>query len=371
MNLKPASVEELLVKISETKKALPRGGGSKPSLSTPKEGGETLEMSGIAGLLSYDPGEFTFTALAGTPIAQIQLQLEQHGQYLPFDPPLIQSGSTLGGAVASGLNGSGSYRYGGMRDFILAICFANSQAKLVRAGAKVVKNSAGFDLPKLMVGSLGQLGVLVELTFKVFPRPEALATVRQEYPRLEDALDHLWKFASFPLELEALDLEVRTARVEIWARIGGLAKSLPKRIDLLLGFMNGGEVLQNVEDDAIWENVREMAWLPSGWSLIKVPLTPSRIPLFEGILASLPGGEHAIRRYLSGGQQAWLALPQYSSRLDDLLSANDLSALAVIAPPGLNRLGIRRGDVFARRVKAALDPLGRFGEITHATHDPA
>ena len=107
--------------------------------------------------------------------------LAEHGQYLPFDPPLAAAGATLGGTVAAGLSGPGRYRYGGVRDFVLGVRFVDGMGNLVRGGGKVVKNAAGFDFPKLMVGSLGRLGVLAELSFKVFPQPPAFATLAVSY----------------------------------------------------------------------------------------------------------------------------------------------------------------------------------------------
>ena len=149
-----------------------------------RDGSSLVETGGLSGLLEYEPQEFTFTALAGTPLAEIEQALSAHGQFLPFDPPLVQAGATLGGCVASGLSGPGRYRYGGLRDFLLGVRFVDWQGQLVSSGGKVVKNAAGFDLPKLMIGSLGQYGILAELSFKVFPRPEAYATLQIAYPSL-------------------------------------------------------------------------------------------------------------------------------------------------------------------------------------------
>src|SRR4029079_6930035 len=100
----------------------------------------------------------------------------QRGQYLPFDPKCVEAGATLGGTVASGLSGPGRFRFGGLRDFILGVRFVDGAGRLLRMGGKVVKNAAGFDLPKFFVGSLGRFGVLAEMTFKVFPRPQSART---------------------------------------------------------------------------------------------------------------------------------------------------------------------------------------------------
>ena len=109
-------------------------------------------MTGLNGVLEYEPSEFTFTALAGTPVRDIAAILAERGQYLPFDPMLVGAGSTLGGTVASGLSGPGRFRFGGLRDFILGVRFVDGGGRLLRLGGKVVKNSAGFDVPKFFVG---------------------------------------------------------------------------------------------------------------------------------------------------------------------------------------------------------------------------
>jgi glycolate oxidase FAD binding subunit len=366
VNLTPENIEELQRMVVESEKILPKGGGTKLPLSAPVEGCDTLDMTGISGMVTYDPAEFTFTALAGTRLADIRTQLEEHSQYLPFDPLLVQHSSTLGGMVASGLSGSGSYRYGGMRDFILAVEFINCHGQLVRGGARVVKNSAGFDLPKLMVGSLGVLGALVEVTFKVFPRPAFLTTVGREFIHLEEALECLWGFSNCQLDVYSLDLEVQAAGYILMARIGASATTLHTRAELLHKFIGGGEIVQGEGEAAYWENIAELGWVPPGWHLIKIPLTPSRIPLVEAMLTNLPAGEGTIRRYLSGGQQAWLAIPEIPSRLSSWLTDNDLSGLVVLGEASANHLGVIWGEGFARRVKAALDPLERFTGIRHA-----
>ena len=168
---------------------LPRGNGTKTALSAAPDGVTPLDLSGLSGVIEYQPGEFTFTALAGTRVTEIAAVLAEHGQYLPFDPLLAEAGATLGGTVAAGANGPGRYHYGGLRDFILGVRYVDGEGQIVYAGGKVVKNAAGFDIPKLMVGSLGQFGALVEMTFKVFPKPEANATLRLECASVVDGVE--------------------------------------------------------------------------------------------------------------------------------------------------------------------------------------
>jgi len=363
MILQPDSIEELQRMIRDSEKLLPCGRGTKPLLTWAPAGVDTLDMTQVSGILSYDPGEFTFTALAGTPVAEVQHQLHLNGQYLPFDPILVKKGATLGGTVASGINGPSRYRYGGMRDFLLSARFLNSQGEIIKSGEKVVKNSAGFDFHKLMIGSLGRLGILVDLTFKVFPRPEKLATVHKPFARLEDALETFWKFSNAQLDIDSLDLEITPNSTMVWARIGAPAAALPKRVSLLAGFMAGGDVLEGKEEEESWDQVKELTWVPEGWSFVKIPLTPGRIPAFEQTLSQIPACQAAIRRYGSGGQQVWVALPGSASVLNDILLVQGLSGLVVMGPPGPAIVGVAKGDGLIQRVRAAIDPVHRFVEV--------
>lgn len=378
MTLQPATPEEVQAAVKSQPCLLARGGGSKPALSTPPAGVSSLDLSGLAGVLEYEPEEYTFTALAGTPVAEVESLLSQQGQYLPFDPILAQQGATLGGTVAAGANGPGRQRYGGIRDFLLGLRFVDGESQLIRSGGKVVKNAAGFDLPKLMVGSLGRLGVLVELTFKVFPAPAAYATLKLGYPHLEIALTDIYRLATSPLELHALDLEPADGNAgqkdrswTLWVRLGGLIEALPARLERMREFLlspRGGataaEVIEAPAEEALWQQVKALAWVPPSWALVKIPLTPKRIPALE---AQLKGVE-ARRRYSMGGNLVWLAWPvvagdQWADRLDSLLAGLDLAGLVLLGPAGVARLGVNPGASFARRIKQALDPNGRFLEL--------
>jgi glycolate oxidase FAD binding subunit len=337
---------------------LARGGGTKPALSTALDGAARLDVSGLAGVLEYEPSEFTFTALAGTRLSEVNTLLDDHGQYLPFDPPLAEHGATLGGTIAAGLSGPGRYRYGGARDFLIGVRFVDGEGRLVRGGGKVVKNAAGFDLPKLMVGSLGGLGLLVEMSFKVFPKPEAFATVRLDCAALADARQAVARLYSSQLDLDALDFTPATesAPTALYARLGGLRQAMQARLDRLRGLLSGGEAIEGADEAALWRGAREFEWAPAGWSLIKVPLTPGRIPAVEDGLA----GRQTLRRYSGGGQVLWLASPEAPPSFDGLLREHGLAGLAILGPAGQARIGARAGEAFARRAKQALDPGGRF-----------
>jgi glycolate oxidase FAD binding subunit len=329
-----------------------KGGGSKTALAA--DAPVLLDLSALRGVLEYEPNEFTFTALAGTPIRELNALLAQHGQYLPFDPLLVDKGATLGGTVAANSSGPGRYRYGGVRDFILGVQFVDGQGQLVRGGGKVVKNSAGFDLPKLMVGSLGQLGILVELTFKVFPQPPAYATLKAELPDLNTALGTIIRLFSSPLELDALDL---TPPGTLWLRQGGIEGALRPRLDQLRQFVGGGDILTGDDEATIWHTVSELAWVPAQTTLVKVPLTPKRIPALHIAIAPY---EPAIR-YSAGGNVAWIAWPASLDLLDNILKKQGLRGLTLLGEPTPQPLlGVPPDAIFARRIQQALDPQQRF-----------
>jgi glycolate oxidase FAD binding subunit len=353
--MNPLSISELQAMVRSNPQVLPRGGGTKPALSAARNGAEAIDLAALAGMLEYEPGEFVFTALAGTRLAEVRAQLAEHGQYLPFDPLLVDRGATLGGTIAAGANGPGRYRYGGVRDFLLGVRFVDGAGEIVHAGGKVVKNSAGFDIPKLMVGSLGQLGVLVEVSFKVFPKPEAYVTVRLDCSTLSDALNVVQRLYVSPLDIDSLDLEpLSSGGTIVWLRLAGLRSALPARIDRVRSTIGGGDVID--DDQGVWQAVRELKWLPPGWSLIKAPVTPQRIPALD---QSLPPA--ALRRYTGGGQAAWIALADRAEALEPTLIAQGLAGLVLIGAAERVRLGVRAGESFERRVKEALDPQGKFG----------
>lgn len=355
--IQPTTIDDVQQAVAQNAHIVVRGAGSKPGLRAAAGKAAELDLSGLSGVLEYEPGEFTFTALAGTPLALVESLLAEHGQYLPFDPPLVGRGATLGGTVAAGLSGSGRYRFGGVRDFILGVRFIDGGGALVRGGGKVVKNAAGFDLPKLMVGSLGQYGVLTEFSFKVFPRPQATLSLHASFANLAAALPPLQRVYTAPLDIDALDLVMAAdGRAELWVRLGGLSSVLAARAERIGQLLGGTEVLAGPEEAALWLAARELSWAPAGGCLVKVPLSPARVPAFD---AALPAG--ALRRYSAGGNAGWVALPsEQLAGFETTLNQQGLAGVLVFGPPGRPLLGQRAGEAFARRVKSALDPEGRF-----------
>lgn len=356
----PASADDVVAAVRAHARVRARGAGSKPALLPYDDRTTLLDMRGVSGILEYDPGEYTFTALAGTPIAEVARALDAHGQGLPFDPPFVDRGATLGGAVASGLSGSGRHRNGGLRDFILGVRFVDGDGRLVKGGGKVVKNAAGFDLPKLMVGSLGRLGVLVELSFKVFPKSEAHGTIVYRSSTIGDAVDLVRRLGRSTWDVAALDVIANgSAEIDVLIRLGGLAAALGDRLTRMRAEIRQGDILFNDEDARLWRTARELAWVPPDAALVKVPLTPGRVADVDKAL----GGGSPIRRYIAGAQMAWVAWHDDLDALDQQLRALGLSGLVVTSPAPMTRsplLGVLDGGPFAARVTTAIDPNGKF-----------
>ncbi len=345
------TVEQVRQAVRDLESVRVVGGGSKTALSRDAN----LNVSGLRGVIEYDPSEYTITALAATPVREINRVLAEHRQFLPFDPPLVEAGATLGGTIAAGLSGSGRFRYGGTRDFLLGLRLINGEGDAVRGGGRVVKNAAGFDIPKLMVGSLGRLGVLVEATFKVFPRPESYVTLLARHGGVPAALEDLQRVALSPAEASCLDL-VDSHTVAV--RLGGMAAARNARIESTRKLLQGQ--VEVVDDDTeYWREAGEFRWLPADHSLVKIPITPSLIPALEQSWNELGAGP---RRYSVGGHVLWLSWPQGQpwTKLDQVLKAEGRTAVVVLGTCDEPLRGARAGGVFAERLAQIFDPRHAF-----------
>jgi glycolate oxidase FAD binding subunit len=206
-----------------------RGGGTKAFYGgTPR--GEALEMGTLSGISSYEPSELVVTARAGTPLAELEETLAARGQCLPFEPPRFAPGGTVGGMVAAGLAGPPRASVGAVRDYVLGTTLVNGRGEVLTFGGQVMKNVAGYDVSRLMAGSLGVLGMICEVSLKVLPVGPATATLCFDWDEGE-ALKHLLTWAAQPLPLNAsawhrgrLHLRLTGARAAVRAaceRLGG------------------------------------------------------------------------------------------------------------------------------------------------------
>ena len=354
--LSPTSVEELVEAVRSTPRILAVGSGTKPRLSAVDA--VRLSTSKLTGILEYDSSEFTFTALAGTPLKEIVAALAAQGQYLPFDPVLVAAGATIGGTVAAGLSGPGRFRFGGVRDFILGIKFVDGMGRLLRMGGKVVKNAAGFDLPKFFVGSLGRFGVLVEVTFKVFPAPPARLTLRLRLPvdGAETAARVLAELANSRWEPEALDLPADDDH--LWVRLAGPQVAIEEISREILSRWPG-ENVDTAKAEAKWAGLGEFSWA-AGARLIKLVLTADVLPALARSFASLDGIDGLVHAS-AGGNVGFLSLASKAdaSKVDEELRKLNLRGVG-LRGDGPLWYGARKDFEIANAVKSALDPQDRF-----------
>jgi glycolate oxidase FAD binding subunit len=352
MPLEPSSAQEIADAVRSHPRVLMAGRQTKPRLSAVGDDVTLISSRRISGIIEYDPGEFTFTALAGTPMRDIVETLGAQGQYLPFDPVLTEAGATLGGTIASGLNGPGRLRYGAIRDFILAVQFIDGSGQVLRGGAKVVKNAAGFDFPKFLVGSLGRFGAIVEATFKVFPRPVSWLTIctptmqSDVIPRLTEAARGRW-------EVDALCYDVHEGL--LYARIGGPAEANEALAAEITRVWPRAFVLDAERARVWWKNETEFRWADEIPLLIKVPVTLAELaPIF-----ALPS-ECRIR-IAGAGNCAWVAATNeaFPETRRGLASAG-LNGLVFRGTGVPMFLADPRSSQVQESVRAVFDPDGRF-----------
>lgn len=267
-----------------------RGGDSKRFYGRPARG-EPLSVTGHRGVVSYDPAELVITARCGTPLEEIEQCLREHGQMLAFEPPRHAPGATLGGTVACGLSGPRRPYAGAVRDHLLGVRCLSGEGRLLRFGGEVVKNVAGFDAFRLMAGAMGTLGVLLEVSLKVLPRPEHELTLAFECTQQEALTRFLdWGRSPLPVSAGACD------GARLYVRLEGSAAGVRHARDTI-----GGEELP--EGPVFWESLRDQhhAFFADNEPLWRLSLPPAAPPL------------SIIGRWLCewGGAQRWLktALP--------------------------------------------------------------
>jgi glycolate oxidase FAD binding subunit len=344
--------EELAEAVRAAPRVLAVGAGTKARLSA--VAGDVVKISTVklSGIVEYEPSEFTFTALAGTPVREIEKALAERGQYLPFDPLLVDAGATIGGTVAAGLGGPGRFRFGGLRDFIVGVRFVDGGGRLLRMGGKVVKNAAGFDLPKFFVGSLGRFGALAEVTFKVFPRAVTTRTLRLAAEDPAAMTTIFTEAAGQRWELDAL--EAVPSDGVVYARLAGPAAAL----DVLAAEIFSrwpGVALTDEAAAKVWCGVREFGWAHVGGELVKVALVAAQVEEFMAWARTMAGARTWVGL---GGNVGFVSLPRGGEIAGGLVwPAMTLRGGGALWP------GKRVGAEVFRAVKVALDPQGRFPTI--------
>ena len=214
---------------------MPWGGGTAATVGTPpSRTGLILGLGRLDRLIEHEPGDLTATVQAGMTFDRLQRALREHRQWLSLDPPDAGQ-ATLGGVIAANASGPRRHLYGTARDQLIGITVVTADGALVRGGGKVVKNVAGYDLPKLFVGSYGTLGVIVDLTVRLRPLPDAERWVQVRFDRLKDAgvaVRALMSSDLIPCAVELLDSEAsRAVAFESTPTLVVAFDGLPEQID--------------------------------------------------------------------------------------------------------------------------------------------
>ena len=344
-----AVIDDFRVRIMSRQPLRIRGSGSKDFHGGPLAG-EVLETAAHVGIVSYEPSELVVTVRCGTPLATLKSALAERRQFLPFEAPEFGPGATVGGVVATGLSGPRRMAVGSLRDFVLGVTLMDGEGRVLKFGGEVMKNVAGYDVSRLMAGSLGTLGLILEVSLKVLPLPFAEASLVFEMPQAK-ALETMNRWAGQPLPVSATcwagnRLNVRLSGAE--AAVGAARVAL------------GGEGMDAAEAATFWRDLREQE--APFFVEDRGPLWRLAVPPVAGAL-DLPG--QPLLEW--GGAQRWLR--------GDL----DLGMVRAAATAAGGHATLFRGaddarraaGVFAplspplatihRRLKAAFDPHGVFG----------
>jgi glycolate oxidase FAD binding subunit len=271
-----------------------QGGGSKAFYGEPARG-EPLDVRGHAGIVSYEPSELVVTVRCGTPLAGLEAALAEANQCLPFEPPHFGGAPTVGGMVAAGLSGPARASVGAVRDYVLGASLVNGRGELLVFGGQVMKNVAGYDVSRLLAGSLGTLGVIAEVSLKVLPVAPAEATLKFELPQ-DQALARLNAWGGQPLPLNASCWRIEDGVPTLSMRLRGAAAAVESACQSL-----GGERQDLAAAAAFWRACRDQQhpWFPEAgerelWRL-SVPQTAPVLDLPEAPVIEWHGGQRWVR----------------------------------------------------------------------------
>ncbi|HEY5604551.1 MAG TPA: glycolate oxidase subunit GlcE [Gammaproteobacteria bacterium] len=245
-----------------------RGGGSKFFYGNACDG-EVFAAGEHRGIIEYEPKELVITARAGTPLKDIESTLAQHGQMLAFEPPHFGETATLGGTIACGFSGPRRAFAGSARDFVLGCKVLTGKGEVIEFGGKVIKNVAGYDVSRLMAGALGTLGVILEVSLKVLPVPEAETTLAIA-AHTNEAIDIMNARAGQPLPLSGAVYDGEAVVMRFSSTELGI-KELRKKIA-------GDELKQGPE---FWRQVKEQQhfFFANDMPLWRLSLAPATLPL--------------------------------------------------------------------------------------------
>lgn len=256
--------------------------------------GQDLSVNEHRGIIHYQPTELVITARAGTLLSEIEQTLAEQGQMLAFEPPYFADTATLGGAVACGLSGARRPFTGSVRDFVLGCKIINGKAEVLSFGGEVMKNVAGYDVSRLMAGAMGTLGILLEISLKVLPKPPVEQTLRFELS-LADAINMMAQLSAQSLPVSGLGYDGRHLSVRLSGPETAVRASAQKM---------GGELLA---ETAFWQDLNEqrLDFFNTEMNLWRLAVPPATAAL------ELAGEWF----YDWGGGQRWLKSEEPAARI--------------------------------------------------------
>jgi glycolate oxidase FAD binding subunit len=297
-----------------------QGGNTKSWYGNPSQS-QILSTTAYQGILDYQPEELVITACAGTPIADIESTLAKNNQMLPFEPPHFGEDATFGGVIAAGLAGPARISAGNLRDFVLGTRLMDGRGEDLSFGGKVMKNVAGYDVSRLLPGSLGTLALLLEASVKVLPKPAATASLRCRMNAAR-ALKILNEWAGQPLPLNASVWVGHTGdEGELTIRLAGAQAAVSSASQMMQDLL-GANALDREDADQFWSNLREqeLSWfrqMSNHHALWRLSL-PANCPVLEMPKDCSP---EIIMEW--HGQERWIQGPANES------TANTLRGLAM------------------------------------------
>lgn len=347
-----------------------RGAGTKDYLGEVLPTDAVLDTTALAGVVAHVPADLTVTVAAGTRFADLRSALAQAGQFLPLDPPHAEA-ATIGGIVAANSTGFWRARYGGVRDLLIGTTTVLGDGTVARSGGRVVKNVAGYDLNKLLVGSFGTLGVLVECTFKVLPRPPMSQGAHARFARSADAFAAADAIARTSARPAALAISGGPGGPwELLLQADGDAAPVARTLDLLSASAraHGSNAERHEGVPGVLETLNEIPARSDG-TVVRAALPLAAQPAFAATATRLEGFAQLVADAASGIVRVVLRGddPVVLAAADALLAAARVcggSARVERRPETLRgRLGAwgdaePAGHFIMRRLKDAFDPRG-------------
>ena len=298
---------EQILNAAQNKTSLSIEGGGTKSWYGNLNHFEKLHTSSYSGILEYQPEELVITACAGTPLKEIEAALKEKNQVLAFEPPHFGENATFGGAIAAGLAGPGRITVGNFRDFVLGARIIDGKGQDLSFGGKVMKNVAGYDVSRLLPGSLGTLALLLEASVKVLPKPAATTTLRCQISQ-EKALKILNEWAGQPLPLSASCWigSSKGGDGELTFRLAGAAAAVKAAIPLMSSLVMATELNPETAEH-FWNDLREQklsafANLGADQTLYRLALPAASGPI------TISGASDGIVLEWHG-QQRWITAP--------------------------------------------------------------